>query len=642
MHVFPSPLCSSRCRLPRCCEQYIPVNTPLHSPVYLEKTIAFTTSSFHSVAMALAPNYASNAPAYPQEPSHSDATMQEFKEPANYASSHSSRHDLSSGEASLSHSINEHDERTREKGRPSGDVSRPSSVHFDPRFFQTKTADYSNTPTTGSTVSTRAYDADTANDILRQQLGAYDHDKSDDTLVGDFMTNWEYADPPSETAPLPEKRGKSWWREVRHRYLNAYQRLFALVLLGNIVALVVTMAQRRNATPVGTRLQSIATATAVNVTAAILMRQEYVINLLYDIVTCTPLSAPLQVRRTIAKFYHFGGVHSGCAVSALMWFTLNTVLLTKQFADGEFRSVPVLVLTYCLILLLATICLFAFPKLRFKSHNTFEAFHRFGGWTAVALFWVQTVLVCYEQSRVAHAQSLGLLLIQTPIFWLLALVTGSIILPWLRLRKIQAWPEILSQRAARIHFNYTSIGSVVGIRIANNPLKEWHPFATIPEADGSSFSILVSSAGDWTNKQIVDPCYSYWVRGVPISGILRMACIFKRVVVVTTGSGIGPCLSLLIAHPLPCRILWSTPSPEKVYGTGTIGAVMKADSEAMIVDTRKYGRPKPEQMIEWSYHLYQRYDAEAVFIVSNSKLTKTLVFALESRGIPAYGPIWDS
>ena len=35
-------------------------------------------------------------------------------------------------------------------------------------------------------------------------------------------------------------------------------------------------------------------------------------------------------------------------------------------------------------------------------------------------------------------------------------------------------------------------------------------------------------------------------------------------------------------------------------------------------------------------------DAEAVIVIANKKLTWQVVYGMESRGIPAYGAIWDS
>ena len=59
----------------------------------------------------------------------------------------------------------------------------------------------------------------------------------------------------------------------------------------------------------------------------------------------------------------------------------------------------------------------------------------------------------------------------------------------------------------------------------------------------------------------------------------------------------------------------------------------------MIINTQVTGRP---DMVGLTYHLYKESKAEAVFIISNISLTQKVVYAMESRGIPAYGPIWDS
>ena len=118
-----------------------------------------------------------------------------------------------------------------------------------------------------------------------------------------------------------------------------------------------------------------------------------------------------------------------------------------------------------------------------------------------------------------------------------------------------------------------------------------------------------------------------------------MAYIFKRVMVVTTGSGIGPVLSMLHSFPMTCRILWSTANPEHTYGENIMQLVAKADPEAMIIDSRASGRP---DMVALAYHMFMQTDAEAVFCISNPELTRKVVYGMESRGIPAYGPVWDS
>ncbi|KAL6718318.1 hypothetical protein ACLMJK_004407 [Lecanora helva] len=502
----------------------------------------------------------------------------------------------------------------------------------------------------GSSEATSAEDLEkgiVAPILVKHQLGAQDYEKSDvapimrrgHTPTPSYNSNWRISLPPAEIPKLPYKRERKIWRALRHNLLSVYKRLFTIVFVGNMIAFIAELALHRHSEPFGPPLGNVATAASANILAAILIRQEYVINALYAICCWTPLWMPLRFRRVVAKVYHFGGVHSGCATSATVWFILYTALVTKQQADGVFNQPAVIVITYLLLLLFILICIFAIPKFRIVSHNTFEAIHRFAGWIAVALFWVEILLVLHAQSEIAGSDSLGILVIKAPAFWFLLIITFFIVLPWLRLRKVAAFPEVLSNHAVRIHFKYMKIGPVLGIRISQNPLKEWHAFASIPAGDGSSFSLIVSDNGDWTKKQIMEPANSYWVRGIPITGVLRTAMVFKKVVFVTTGSGIGPVLSMVVSHPMPCRLLWSTPNPQQTYGDNILQAVANADPQALIINTRASGRP---DIVALAYHLYLEANAEAVFCISNPHLTRKVVYGMESRGIPAYGPIWDS
>ncbi|KAL9046098.1 MAG: hypothetical protein Q9214_000979 [Letrouitia sp. 1 TL-2023] len=500
----------------------------------------------------------------------------------------------------------------------------------------------------GSSISSDDLEKGMAPVMVQNQLGANEIEKSDTVAVArrgnhtvnpSYSSSWRISLPPEDIPKLPVKRERRIWRRMRHNLLTVYQRLFAICFTANMIAFIVLMVKHRHSKPFGPSRGDVATAAATNILAAFLIRQENVINTLYAICCSTPWWFPLRIRRMVAKLYHFGGVHSGCAVSATVWFILFTALVTKDFASGNFNQPAVLTVTYILLTLLLAVCLFAIPKFRIFSHNTFEAVHRFAGWTAVGLFWVLILLVSKAGSELPGADSLGLVVVKSPAFWILLVITFFTILPWLRLRKVEAFPEVLSNHAVRIHFKYMKIGPILGIRISHNPLKEWHAFATIPAPDGQSFSLIVSDAGDWTKKQIMEPASAYWVRGIPITGVLRMAIVFKKVVIVTTGSGIGPVLSMLVSHPLPCRLLWSTPNPEKTYGDNIMESVCKADPDAMIINTRASGRP---DMVALAYHLYQQSGAEAVFCISNPSLTRKIVYGMESRGVPAYGPIWDS
>lgn len=122
-------------------------------------------------------------------------------------------------------------------------------------------------------------------------------------------------------------------------------------------------------------------------------------------------------------------------------------------------------------------------------------------------------------------------------------------------------------------------------------------------------------------------------------GVLHVAPIFKKVVLVATGSGIGPIMSLLCKKDVCSRILWSTPDPEVTYSREVVEIVRRADPEAIIINTTLSGRP---DLVTRTYELYIASGAEAVFIISNPKVTRRVVYGLETRGVPIFAPIFDS
>lgn len=52
--------------------------------------------------------------------------------------------------------------------------------------------------------------------------------------------------------------------------------------------------------------------------------------------------------------------------------------------------------------------------------------------------------------------------------------------------------------------------------------------------------------------------------------------------------------------------------------------------------------PERVDMVPIVQRQVQEFDAEAVCVISNPVLTAKIVYELESRGIPAFGPIFDS
>lgn len=431
---------------------------------------------------------------------------------------------------------------------------------------------------------------------------------------------------------------------TRYAILTLYRRLFTLVFCANVAVFVYVMSTEQ-------KLLALVNATAANLLACGLARQPLVVNAIFVVVCSMPRSAPLLLRRIAAKVYHYGGVHSGCGVASLVWYVGFVGVLSHQYwkpsMDGPeigISAAPV-ALAYVILVLLLAIIVVAHPAFRMKRHDYFELTHRFSGWLVVALF-VALLLVFSRGASQSMGQPLGTFLVELPAFWFLMFTVAAIIQPWLFLRKVAVRAEPLSTHATRLHFDHAVTTFGKGIQLAKHPLRDWHGFATFPDAapagvhGNPSFSSLVSKAGDWTAETIQNPPTHLWKRGVLIYGFAYAMRVFKRVVVVTTGSGIGPCLSFLGDDNRPAlRVLWQTRAPRRTYGDGVMHMVHKMDSTPIILDTDKCGRM---DMVPIILQQVKHFNAEAVCVISNPVLTARIVYELECRGTPAFGPIFDS
>ncbi|KAK1967384.1 tat pathway signal sequence [Colletotrichum sublineola] len=529
--------------------------------------------------------------------------------------------------------------------------------------------------------STTASSTDVGDDDDNDDGG--DDDNDDDDEDGDGVA-------------IPSKKGTRAYRYLRWNFGSVYRRIFTLAFLGNIAALVVVVVRSLIGGP-SSRLTpgTCATAVSANILAALLIRNEHTVNAMFKVFFLFPAAGtPLAVRRAIAKIYSYGGIHSGCGVASFFWFVAFLVVLTGDFANppNAIRAY-ILLDSYLICALLAAIIGFAHPRARVLLHNWFEGTHRFLGWSVILLFWALVMMLAEDDSSSSSSSSApgvpyAAALVATPSFWMLIAITLLVAYPWTRLRLRDVEAEPMSDHVVKLNFDYADVHYGQAVRLTDAPLRETHAFAVIPNpaaprtaddaekarsglsnAGKKGFSVLVSNAGDWTDKIIRNPPKKMWTRGVPQYGVLRVAGLFEPCIVVATGSGIGPCLSLFVQKPdHPVRIVWSTQRPVETYGQSVIDALYRADPEAVIIDTRKTGRP---DLVAITYRIWEASrrrsrpalglaqgeggDAaaaaargkktgpcEAVVIISNQKVTRKVVYGLESRGIPAYGAIFDS
>jgi hypothetical protein len=428
-------------------------------------------------------------------------------------------------------------------------------------------------------------------------------------------------------------------RILKHPSLKQYNRLVALVMTVNLGWAVYGAAAAQWWTSDGTDLRAIALTAQTNLAAAVVFRQPYILNALAWLVTRPPTSWPLRLRWALGKYYHFGGLHVGTAVAGTLWYmTLVVSLIRDAVAGVGDVSHAHMVLVITIATTFTVMVAMALPRLRAAHHDRFEMTHRFCGWAALVLVWINTMLFV---NGGRGDQSFGSALMAEPAFWLVVLTALLAIWPWLLLRRIPIGWERPSSHAVILRLDDGAVPAVGTTRpISRRPFIGWHHFANVPAAPGTTgYRMLVSRAGDWTSAFVDAPPTHVWVRGIPTVGVANVRKLFTKVVLVATGSGIGPVLGHILDTSVPSQLVWVTRNPRLTYGDAFVDEIEAAQPDAMIWDTGALGKP---DVLQLAYGAYVRSGAEAVICVSNSTVTRQVVHGLEQCGIPAFGPIWDS
>lgn len=432
-------------------------------------------------------------------------------------------------------------------------------------------------------------------------------------------TNLDYAAP-------------NWRRMTRHPAIMEYRRLYVLVAVINLATLVVGIRNGHWFDGQAFRLDAIADMALINLSLGILIRQQRVINALFWLATRIPVTWPLWIRWGAGKVFHFGGFHYGGTVAGTLWFAFLLYAMVADRLSGSLQiSNVTLGLSGLMVTLMSLMIVTAMSRFRTRFHNAFEKIHRFVGWTVLALFWAQTVSISGD---------MGVALTGTPSFWVLCIITLSIASPWLTLKRVRVEIVKPSDHVVLARFNYGDTPFAGSSNaISHTPFGEYHSFANIPAPNEPGYRLAISRAGDWTGAFIDNPPEKVWVKGITTSGVARIEDLFTKVVYVGTGSGIGPILPHLLKRKVPNRLIWSTRSPRKTYGDDLIDEIESHTEKPLIWDTDAQGKPDLSAL---ALQAVRESGAEAVIVISNQKLTRKVVYDMESLGIPAYGAIWDS
>ncbi|WP_269939228.1 hypothetical protein [Arthrobacter sp. HY1533] len=421
---------------------------------------------------------------------------------------------------------------------------------------------------------------------------------------------------------------------LAHRRFTPFHRILILGVLANsaMAVLLLVSAPHRDAA-----MAAAITAATVNIAIATLARQQYAVNALFAAVLSVPHSWPLRRRASAAQVHQVpGGIHVGCAISATAWFGIYAALtFTGALPTADVaRDVGLRIVTAAILLDLLAMSLWARPSARERHHDAFEATHRYGGWLALALFIALTIMAAADGRR-----PVPIAVLTSPNAWIVAALIVMVAIPWLQLRHVRVHVDCPSEHVAVVTMASGLVLSGSAARLARSPFGQWHSFATmtVPGQDGCRFAI--SRTGGWTARFIEDSPTHIWTRGIPTAGMVSVSHVFHRVVWLATGSGIAPCLPQLLEGATPCTLVWVTRDPVRTYGRQLAGEIRTAIPDATFWNTDLLGKP---DLTVLAYRAYRQTGAEAVMVVSNKSTTLAVVADLRSRGVPAFGPIWDS
>ena len=229
-------------------------------------------------------------------------------------------------------------------------------------------------------------------------------------------------------------------------------------------------------------MAAFADLTLVNVAGAVVVRQQPVLNLLYGLAGRGSPSWPLWIRWSIAKVHHVGGIHAGAAIAGTAWMCAfaGAAVVDPRSRHPTLVSSTALGLAVAIAVVLFVVIVGAAPPVRARAHDVFEQTHRWGGWSALALFWALTFELARGRTRGGHGDRC----VATDWHvWVLAAITACIVWPWLRLRRVPITVQRPSSHVAVVELDYgVRPAYSSGVGISRRPLGGWHAFATDHDA----------------------------------------------------------------------------------------------------------------------------------------------------------------
>ncbi|KAH0894156.1 hypothetical protein HID58_056585 [Brassica napus] len=386
-------------------------------------------------------------------------------------------------------------------------------------------------------------------------------DDTDENAILDSSSS-KHSEKPQQP-PVPKKRVSRLSIILLDQGLfTVYKRLFVTSLFLNVIALVLAATGRFNYARNGASMFSIA-----NILALTLCRSEAFLRLVFYL-TVTILGrsfVPLRIKIAVTSLLQsLGGIHSGCGVSSIVWLVYSLILTLK---DRDNNSTAIIAVA-------------------------------FAGWSALGLVWAFIVLTTsYDPVSRSYTDNLASTLIKRQGFWFTLAITVAIVLPWLTVRRVPVDISSLSGHASLIKFSGGVKPGILG-RISPSPLSEWHAFGIISDGK-TSYMMLAGAVGDFTKSLVSKPPTHLWVRTVHFAGLLYLVNLYRKVLLVATGSGICVFLSFLMQQSkAEVYLIWVAKGLDDNFGSEIVNRIKSYPHQDRIIvhDTAILGRPNVSEM----------------------------------------------
>ncbi|KAJ7063099.1 hypothetical protein C8F01DRAFT_985215 [Mycena amicta] len=438
---------------------------------------------------------------------------------------------------------------------------------------------------------------------------------------------------PPNPAPKSKlkKRASNWilWQI----WFNTYRKFFTFVFSLNMVGIGLAISGH-----FPYAIKNSGAMVVGNLNFAILMRNEVFGRLLYGFVnTCFAKWTPLWFRLGCTSvLQHLGGIHSGCALSGVLWLLFKVV---NSFRHLDVNHDAVLVMGVVTNVAVIISALSAFPWVRNTHHNVFERQHRFIGWLGLICTWIFVILGDTYDPILRSWDLSGQKLIRHQDFWFTCSMTFFIVLPWICVREVPVDIELPSPKVAIIRFQRGMQQGLLG-RISRSSIMEYHAFGIISEGTHAKYHYMIAGVqGDFTKGLVNDPPKTLWTRELKFAGVSNTSELYRRGVRICTGTGIGAALSTCLQSPY-WYLIWIGSDQEKTFGPTISGLINRhLEGRVTLWDSKlRGGRPDTMKLLKETYYAW---DAEVVFITSNYIGNSEIMEGCKAAGIHAFGTLWD-